>query len=167
MADADRMMPSWSQDGKSLLVTSRNNGMLDLWRVPVDGGAGLRITHDRGVDAAEVPGRDLIIFTKQRQPRFWSVGTDGSGERRIPELAGIDARRCWTVSHAGIYFNSGEKAPYRVLFFDFEGLQIREVGTLPGSVSLGAPNLDVSSDGRYLLYAQAGSTNADLYTVDY
>ncbi len=45
----------------------------------------------------------------------------GWGERRIPELAGIDARRCWTVSHAGIYFTSGEKAPYRVPFFDFVG----------------------------------------------
>jgi hypothetical protein len=54
------------------------------------------------------------------------------------------------VSHAGIYFTSAEKAPCRVLFSDFEGHQIREVGTLPGSVSLGAPNLDVSSDGRYL-----------------
>jgi Tol biopolymer transport system component len=155
-ADADRMMPSWSRDGKSLFVSLRSNGLLDLWRLPVDGGAPLQITHDRGVDAAEVPGRDLLIFTKQHVTGFWSVGADGSGERRIPELAGIDAHRCWTVSRQGMYFASGGKVPYQVLFFDFETHQTREVATISGRLFLGTPSLDVSPDGRYLLYSQVG-----------
>lgn len=165
-ADADRMMPSWSRDGQSLLVTSRSNGLLDLRRVPVDGGTSLQITHDRGFDAVEAPGRDFIVFTKQHMTGFWSVRTDGSGEHSIPELAGIESHRYWTVSRQGIYFVSGDRVPYQVSFFDFDTHQIREVAVIRGNLFLGTPSLDVSPDGRYVLYGQVDSVNADLIMVD-
>jgi hypothetical protein len=141
--------------------------LLDLWRVPVDGAAPLQITHDRGFDAVEPPGRDFIIFTKQRMPGFWSATADGSGEHIIPELAGIDAHRYWTVSHEGIYFASGDKPPHRVCFFDFDTRKIREVARIPGKLVLDTPSLDISPDGRYLLYGQVGGVSADLILVDH
>jgi hypothetical protein len=140
--------------------------MVDLRRVPLDGGAPSPITRDRGYDAVEVPGRDFVIFTKQQMPGFWSVKADGSGESAIPELAGVDAQRCWTVSSRGIYFVAGARLPYRVLLFDFDTRQIRPVATITGNLSLGTPSLDISPDGRYLVYSQVDGVNGDLILVD-
>lgn len=165
-ANADRMMPTWSLDGRSLFVAARSDGLLGLWRVPVNGGVPLAITHDRGFDAAEVPERGFIVFTKQHMRGFWSVRADGSGERGIAELAAIDAHRYWTASRQGIYFASGDAPPYRVRFFDFDTRQIRDLVSIPNTLRLDTPSLDVSPDGRYLLYGQVDSAGADLMFVD-
>ncbi len=165
-ADGDRMMPAWSRDNRSLLVSSRTNGVLDLLRIPLDGSAPVQLTRDRGFDAVEAPQRDLIVFTKQRVAGFWSMKPDGTGEAPIAELAGVDAHRYWMATHEGIYFVSGDAPPFPVRLYEFDTHRIRDVGRLSGQIEMGTPSLDVSPDGRYLLYGQVDNMGADLILVD-
>jgi hypothetical protein len=130
------MMPSWSQDGKALFVSSRNNGVLDLWRLPVEGGGSpVQITHNGGFDAVEFPERDAILFTKQHQPGFFWAKRDGTSEHGIAQLAGVECYRYWTASSKGIYFVSDG----RISFFDFATEKTRDLGAITGKLTPAHP----------------------------
>ena len=166
-ADADRMMPSWSADGLWLFVASRTNGLLDIWRVSPADGTSSPVTQNRGFDGVQPPGRNFLVYTKQRMPGFWQVQLDGTREQVIPELATVEAHRYWTVSGKGLYFAAGDRPPFAVSFFDFDSRRVREVVRIPGKLVTDTPSLDVSPDGRYLLYSQVDSINGDLMLVEH
>jgi len=166
-ADADRMMPAWSPDGLSLFVASRSNGLLDIWRVSAADGAGSPVTRNRGFDAVQPVGRDFLIYTKQRTPGFWQTQVDGAGEQLIPELAMVEPHRHWVVTTQGVYFVVGLRAPFAVSFFDFDTRRIRELTRIPGQLVIDTPSLDISPDGRYLLYSQVDSINGDLMLAEH
>jgi dipeptidyl aminopeptidase/acylaminoacyl peptidase len=162
-------LPAWSQDGRSIYLASSRSGSLQIWKMPVGGGAAVQLTHNGGAEASESPDGRFVYYTKVPEigPGLWRVPAGGGDEVRLVESVRFGY---WTVARNGIYFIDFEVpagAPRPVRFFNFESRQITEVGTLEKTVAWSnTPGFAVSPDGRSLLYTSLETTDADLMLVD-
>lgn len=85
--------PSFSPDGRQVAFTrSTDSERQDVWRVPIEGGAPVQITHD----ACSVQGHswepegDAIVVSSRRAASrgLWRVPLDGGEARRLPVQTG-------------------------------------------------------------------------------
>jgi TolB protein len=63
---AEDNYPAWSQDGKTLYFVSLREGNAQIYAVPAEGGAALRLTHNQGYD--------LMVRPQQTQARLADTG---------------------------------------------------------------------------------------------
>ena len=79
-------LPALSPDGSQITFTWRG----DLWKVPAQGGAAVRLTSHPADDAesAWLPDGSGIVFTSDRDggPNLWFMQPDGSGLRQVTTL---------------------------------------------------------------------------------
>jgi Tol biopolymer transport system component len=162
-------LPAWSGDGRWLYLTSGRSGSLQIWKVPVDGGAPLQLTRSGGAEAAESPDGRIVYYTKVSEigPGLWSIPAEGGAEVRVVESVRFGY---WAVASKGIYFidfNVPGDAPRPVKFFHFLSRQVTQVGTVENTVSwTNTPGFAISPDSRWLLYVSLESSDADLMLVD-
>jgi WD40 repeat protein len=78
--------PAFTPDGSTILFTStRGDGQADIWRVPVTGGAQVRVTKsdpESEYSATPMPGQDgfsAIRVERDSTQRLWSFNYDGTG----------------------------------------------------------------------------------------
>ena len=162
-------LPSWSHDGRWIYFTSGTSGSLQIWKIPSNGGVPIRLTQGGGAEPSESPDGRLLYYTQVPElgAGLWSVPTEGGTEIRV-----LDSVRFgyWTVTAKGIYyidFDNPKDAPPRVMFFNFWTRRAAEVGRLEKTVRWETtPGFSVSPDGRWLLYSNLASTDADLMLVD-
>ena len=98
----------WSPDGASCIVsTSAPSGDVELWRVPLDGGAAtLLSTRDRPLSPTDVGGDDTVVLSHDdegRPPSYWVTSTMSCDEREITpdfntHLDGIAMAKVETVA---------------------------------------------------------------------
>jgi Tol biopolymer transport system component len=81
--------PAWAADGKSILFSGDQNGILNVWRLPFsDGrlrGALARVTLGQGQDAGVAVSRDgrrLAFAALRTEPSIWELSLDG----KVPRL---------------------------------------------------------------------------------
>ncbi len=162
-------LPAWSRDGRSLYLTSGRSGSLQIWKLPVDGGAPVQLTRGGGAEASESPDGRIIYYTKVPEigPGLWSMPAGGGNEERVLQSVRFGY---WAVARSGIYFidfDVPSEGPRPVRFFAFTSRQVTQVGTVENTVSwTNTPGFAVSPDSRWLLYSSLESTDADLMLVD-
>lgn len=78
--------PAFTPDGSTILFTStRGDGQADIWRVPVTGGAHVRVTKsdpESEYSATPMPGQDgfsAIRVERDSTQRLWRFNYDGTG----------------------------------------------------------------------------------------
>ncbi len=78
--------PAFTPDGSTILFTStRGDGQADIWRVPVTGGAQVRVTKsdpESEYSATPIPGQDgfsAIRVERDSTQRLWRFNYDGTG----------------------------------------------------------------------------------------
>lgn len=78
--------PAFTPDGSTILFTStRGDGQADIWRVPVTGGAHVRVTRsdpESEYSATPMPGQDgfsAIRVERDSTQRLWRFNYDGTG----------------------------------------------------------------------------------------
>lgn len=78
--------PAFTPDGSTILFTStRGDGQADIWRVPVTGGAQVRVTKsdpESEYSATPLPGQDgfsAIRVERDSTQRLWRFNHDGTG----------------------------------------------------------------------------------------
>ena len=80
---------------------------------------------------------------------------DGGPETVVRELDAVKPTRAWTVRENGIYFyRDSPGAKPLVEFFDFATRKITAVAMPERPPLRTSPGIDVSPDGRTLLYTQ-------------
>ncbi len=79
----------WSPDGRFLAFTGQRNGNLDIYLVPAEGGAEVRLTTNDGADDGSEysPDGKTIFFNSTRTGtmQLWKMNTDGSGQTKVTD----------------------------------------------------------------------------------
>lgn len=161
-ARGGELIPSWSRDGKWIYFPSNRNGATRIWRSRTDGSEPAQMTQKSGQAALEsTDGKWLFYYGSDRW--IWKVAVSGGAETRV--AGPVNHRANFAVNDRGIYFiepaRPGEGAAIRL--FDFASAEVRRVVTLNNSPR---PGLDVSPDGRWLLYTQIDHVDSDLMLVE-
>lgn len=148
-------LPAWSVDGNWIFFLSNRSGEDQIWKMPASGGEPTQITKQGAFEMFAAPDGKRVIYSKGNgKSGLWSVGTDGSDEKPVPELA-AGVWRSWFVAPNGVYFTTfNTQPPFDVKFFDFASGQTKKIFEVEKSPLLYYSNLSVSPDGRKLLYAR-------------
>ena len=158
----DSQTPAWSHDGKWIYLTMQRSGY-ELWKIPAAGGSPVQITQNGGLWPEESSdGRFLYYFRDRAILRRDLV--DGT-ERHLADIS--EAGEDWRLCGTDVCF-ADRSSPTA-------GRLIR-LNTSKGSrhstaVDLGPEigpvlGMDVSADGRWLIYTRADSTQSDVMLVE-
>ena len=165
-------VPSWSGDGRSIYFASTRAGVIpDIWRVSLDGGEAIRLTHNGGFEPRESPdGR--YLFYLDRHPGGLAIG--GTAKlMRLPLAGGqeevmIEGVRpfLWSVTENGIVFVTREPNFDAIDVYRFSDQRVARLGRLgfriPGTFTL----MTVSRDGRWALATEMVRFDSDLMVLD-
>jgi len=175
---ADDLVPSWSRDGRSIYYSSTRTGKYQIWRVSPQGGEPVQVTQQGGAYAKESVDGRYIYYARidTSLPTLWRVPVTGGEEvQRVQNLASYGN---FAVARDGIYFESSPPssplghipilAPFTrpeatIDFLSFATGRVTRVMTVARHAGHG---LDVSPDGRTLLFAQMDSFTEDLMLVE-
>jgi Tol biopolymer transport system component/DNA-binding winged helix-turn-helix (wHTH) protein len=164
------LSPFWSADGRWIYFATQRPDA--IWKVPVEGGAAVRLTKEGGYDPKESADGTRVFYVVRDKgaklsEQIWSVPTEGGEERY--EVMTTNAR--WAPAQGGIYFldDADSGSPGRLSFFDFATRHVQklaELGTgayFPAYLSMG-----ISPDGRAIFYSQVDKNNfvADIMLVE-
>ena len=174
----DDLLPSWSRDGRWVYFASRRSGRYETWKVSREGGEPVQLTTTEGGYPKESFDGKTVYFATLvgALPSLWRVPVDGGpAERVIEPLASFTN---FAVTRDGIYFEPPSPGQLRghdtffsplgqpasgIDYFSFSTGKTTRVIRLPRPVGNG---MDVSSDGRTLLFAQTESISEDLMLVE-
>ncbi|MGI8952536.1 MAG: TolB family protein [Chitinophagaceae bacterium] len=80
-------MHGWSPDGKSLVFCGQRDGEFDVYKVPVNGGAEVKLTDAKGLDDGPeyTPDGKYIYFNSVRSGsmQIWRMKPDGSDQEQV------------------------------------------------------------------------------------
>lgn len=155
--------PAWARDGRAIYFSTEPPDA--IWKVPVDGGAAVRLTAAGAPRSTprEAPDGTRVFFDRGSgdHGQMWSSSTDGSGERPV---AGMPTDVGWVPSANGAYFIQGPPRHYFLNHFDFATQRIRKVADLPGVFALWGTHL--SPDGHTFLFSGIEHSEGDIMLVD-
>ena len=168
--------PSFSQDGQWIYFGStRESGTAEaqLWKVPVAGGAPVRLSPVIGYVPLESPDRRWLYYveTMDRPSALWRLPLAGGKPERV--LEGVVLGN-YALSDRGIYFidrPAGESGSYgidepqgqtRLRYYDLATSRIITVAENLGNVEL---PLTASRDGRTIFFSRTDVALDDLVIV--
>ena len=176
--------PSFSRDGRWIYFSSLRTGKLQIWKVPVEGESETKpavpITQGGGYAPLESHDGRYVYYVKahgRADPTYansiWRVPAEGGKEVVVVEALYSNWGN-WALSREALFYVSYEPgqgsdgdAPrqWSVYRYDLEQRKTRKILDVPGEPVLAAPGLDVTADGRWLLYTNR-TEQADLYLVE-
>jgi len=160
----DNFGVTWSRDGGSLYFTSTRTGRTEVWKMPAGGGTAVQVTHNGGQFGRESEDGKTLYFARTLRSdsgSIWKMPIAGGTEQ---QLADSLYRVNFAVAKRGIYYmtHAGESGNCVVKFYDFATTNTSTV------LQMGRPEygLDISPDGRYLVYAQLDDPASDLMLIE-
>ena len=175
---ADDLVPSWSRDGQSIYFGSTRSGTFQIWKLSPQGGEPVQVTKHGGTHGRESVDGRYLYYSRSGSflASLWRVPVSGGEEVQVlREIAGV---LNFAVARDGIYFEASPPSsplghiamltpftrPETILdFLSFATGKVTRVITLDRRAALG---LDVSPDGRTLLFALSDSFTEDLMLVE-
>ena len=158
------IITEWSRDAKWVYFTRFRLGHPSLWRVPSKGGAAIQIAQSGGA-ATESPDGRFVYFMKDVFSPAPLCRMPSAGGDEVQVLPRVWRSRGYAVLENGIYFltGPGPDGRFPIQFLNFANATIKTVATPPLPLCCG---IDVSPDGRFLLYVERERSGADLMLVD-
>jgi len=119
-AGSDNGAPNWSRDGQWIyFYSTHEKGPFQLWKVPFQGGAPVRVTKNGGIYAIESADRRFLYYAKWEEPGIWRMPLEGGEETRVLDQPPAAHWNNWALGPTGIYFiNRGLTQKGRIDFFD-------------------------------------------------
>ena len=149
------LFPVWSLDGAWLYLISDGR----LSKMPSTGGEPAPFLDGRAAVVDQSPdGRWLYLSRGSSAGTTISrVTAEGEREVLLENVIGFDGA---AVTSDGLYYQAGnEDSGYEVRFYRFEDKSSKLVYRMSGRAG---PVIDLSSNGRYLLFSERQSAQADL-----
>jgi Tol biopolymer transport system component len=158
---SNNVVPSYSRDGRWLYFASDRTGQQEMWKKEFVSGREQQITFQGGIGGLESrDGRDLY-YAQINGSGIWTVPVGGGDERRLTNAPHLGFWGWFTVCNEGLYLlDTDHPSGPEILFYSFRDRQLNPVFTLPEIPLPWGASLNVSSDGRTLLFAQYKKTSA-------
>lgn len=155
----EERMPGWSSDGKSLYFNSNRDGSLAAWRRSLADGSVQRIS-PAGIFAVSASSQGLIYSS--RTGELWASGPDGGSP--TPLLGGLraDPVMSWFPAGQSLYLSHFEEQTHSYSFLRYRNDRTTTIGESGGVLVPNAPDIGVSPDERWLVYARQDSSQSDL-----
>jgi serine/threonine protein kinase len=154
---------SWSRDGRYVYFTSGRSGRLEIWRTRLAGGDPEQVTRT-GAECADVSrdGQWLYYTRDGGTGGVWRMPI-GGGE--ATHLTGAIYRYNYAISANGLYFTPASERPgvNSIRFLNLATGATTEILKIDKPVDLG---LEISPDGRNLLFTQVDYVGQDLMLVE-
>jgi Tol biopolymer transport system component len=158
---------SWSHDGKSIYYSQHGQ----IWKASADGGHPEQLTQ-RGSNGAPAESADgKFVYFRMRGASMWRVPSSGGQEEEVAvdndgPLVGDPV-----VVKNGIYYVTIERfgrfeSPLTVNYYDFAAKTARRVFRLTGRNFGFTPQISVSPDGKYILFARNEQSVTSLMLVE-
>ncbi len=159
-------IPSWSHDGKWIYFCIQGGspgGEPQVWKVPVEGGKVIQVTHKGGVVAFESRDGRFVYYTKSEDGTegLWKMSVEGGEETQVIDR--VVALRSFAIADLGIYFLTRSDARFNISFYRFATART-ETMTKVESPTLSC--LTVAPDGRSILCSQSDQLGGDLMLVE-
>ena len=129
----------------------------------------VQVTKQGGVESVEAPDGQFLYFTKGYQvPGLWRLSVAGGEETLVLDSHGVGQWRYWAVTRQGIWFATAEQPNKPLLeFFSFATRKVTPVATLEKRIGFfGFSGLDVSPDGRWLIWQQLDQAGSDIMLLE-
>jgi Tol biopolymer transport system component/serine/threonine protein kinase len=160
--------PCWSRDGQWIYFSSHRSGMCEIWKMSATGENPIQITPDgeeRDVPQ-ESPDGKFLYYWKPSVSSVWSVWrmpVGGGEEAKV--LDSVNPVGAFIVRGQGIYFFAPADvgSPSDICLYDFATGKARKILTIEQGISA---YIDVSDDGRMILYPQIDEAGSDLMLVE-
>ena len=166
--------PEWSADGRWIYFTSLRSGRPEVWKVSVDGGEPIQLTHGGGVQARQSPDGQTLFYL-DRPPYGTPYGRVTSRLMSIPAAGGEEVPltdgfrfHLWSPVPDGIVFVSLGPDADAIDLYRFSDGMVQRLGTLPFRVSRIAElgKMTVSRDGRWALVSTTDVWESDIMVAD-
>jgi len=155
-------IPRWSRDGKWIYFKSLRSGANQIWKIPSGGGDPVQVTRKGGFVAMESPDGNFLYYTKtENVSGLWKMPVAGGEEAHV--LGGVTARAFAVVQDGIYFFATGRTQKILLQFHKFANNQTTTLGTIEKPVGI---YLDVSANGRWLLYSQEDQRVENLMLVE-
>lgn len=159
--------PCWSHDGRWIYFASNRGGAYRIWKAPFEGGAAQQVTQGPGLDPVESPDGRRVYYFRPDADGIWTAPVSGGQEEAIPELNRVKRTRGWALRENGVYFyEDGPGAKPQVQFFNFTTRRVTTVLRPEAGPLRLVPALEVSPDGRTVLYAQIDQSIDGLFMIE-
>ena len=167
---ADNVVPSWSHDGRSLYFSSNRTGRWEAWRKRISGDDESQITKQGGFNGIESPdGKSLYYVQDTSKTTVWRVPLSGGKSQQVSEALGAGMWGYWTVVGENLFYlqrTAGGSSPAAIFRLNLKtGSKVR-LGKTQFGVNESDKGLAVSSDGRWLLYAQRDVDRSSIMLVN-
>jgi Tol biopolymer transport system component len=173
-AEAHALAPSinvvggadWSPDGRWIVTGGSDGKEPGLFKVPVDGGAPIRVVNEFGSDPDWSPDGSLIVYAGPvigGRRQLLAVRQDGSpvGFPQIDVVAGRQSFRILPNGKGLVYVPSGKQSDFWLM--ELSSKNIRPVAQLNG-VS-GIRGFDITPDGKQIVFDRVRE-NSDIVLID-
>jgi Tol biopolymer transport system component len=156
----EERMPTWAHDGKSIYFSSVRDGGMAVWQSPLTGGPAQRVS-DSGIFASSANAQ--YLYYSSRGGQIWRASLHGEDPRRLPKEVEAMPVMSWYLSGDTIYFSRAD--PHNSNQYEFlrnSSGKITHLGHSAQRLVPNAPDIAVSPDGNWLLYAQEDISSSDL-----
>ena len=82
-SEFDDFSPSWSRDGKWIYFASARSGQVEIWKVMLEGGDPVQVTHSGGLYALESSDGNSLFYSKQGMPGIWKQDIEDESEQLV------------------------------------------------------------------------------------
>jgi eukaryotic-like serine/threonine-protein kinase len=157
----DSALPTWSRDGRWIYFSSSAPGS-PIWKVSPQGGDPIPVTKTGGLAAIE--GKDGHSFYYFRDGAIWRNDASSGNETRMIEAENFQDWRLCGNEICVIQKSSGQSAEF-VRYDPVTGRKQSKPLDIGPPVGAGR-GIDVSPDGRWLVYTRADSVESDIMMVE-
>ena len=160
--------PSWSSDGRSLLISKMTTGEWSLFKIPAEGGNGHPLFAGGGAFPIVAPGRKLVLYSKITKrgifARTFDQDSAGNVEEQLVDDYVAPFGGIYPVDDGVYYTGSTSLGVARTFrFYSFQTKKSIDIAPAPSTIQLG---LSVSPDRRRLAYCAEVEGNADLVLLE-
>lgn len=161
----DETAPSWSADGAWLYFAARDAGAWQVHTRRLSDGAERTLTRDGGYAALETTDGRWLYFSRIDRPGIWRMPSAGGPVELVTRELRPESWACWGLTKAGVYWlaPNGQGPPVVRLL----PAGAAEPKTVTRLAELGWSSLDLSRDGRTLVYPRVGRHVSNLVLLTF
>jgi Tol biopolymer transport system component len=158
---------SWSPDGQSIVTGGSDGGEQGLFKLPVNGGAPVRLVSGPALDPVWSPSGDLIVYAGANvftTVPLAAVRADGTAVKLPSIIVRREGERArFLPDGRGLVYMQNETPAQNFWLLDLATMQSRQLTALSNPDAM--RTFDITPDGRQIVFDRLHE-NSDIVLID-